>query len=397
MRRLSFALLVIFVFTIPWQTALAKLSPLGWTSSMLFMAVVLMSTVVTCVAEGRIVRPPAFVYVAFSFVCWQLTTYFWSVNPSLTLNRVFFAMMPMLAVVWLVTEFGVNEHKRNVLIQAFVLGCIVLALMIVQAYLSGQAQSENRYAPSDFSLNESADMLAAGIAMALLVIGANSRTRVLFVFNIVYLPLGLLSVVLTGSRSGFVLAMGAMLGVLIVIWKARVFFRIAWLLLFVGVSVGLFIGMSNSPRLQVDIDRVTFSTGRASIGTLTGRTIIWSTGMGRFATHPLTGTGAGTFKIGSQTELGAPWSAHSIFVETAAEGGIIGLGLLLALAITAVKPVLVQRSYRTYLQLILFLVLIGTSLVANFTTLYSLWFGLAILSANVPPSHLHPTASSQET
>ena len=94
------------------------------------------------------------------------------------------------------------------------------------------------------------------------------------------------------------------------------------------------------------------------------------------------GTGAGTFRIGSQARLGRSMSAHSLYVETAAEDGIVGLGLLAALLMTALVPVLMWRSDQTLLRLILYLVLIGTTLVANFTTLYSLWFGLAILSSS---------------
>ena len=102
-----------------------------------------------------------------------------------------------------------------------------------------------------------------------------------------------------------------------------------------------------------------------------------------FKEHPYVGTGAGTFRIGSQARLGRSMSAHSLYVETAAEDGIVGLGLLAALLITVV-PVLMWRSDQTLLRLILYLVLIGTTLVANFTTLYSLWFGLAILRTAPP-------------
>lgn len=375
MRRLSLGLLIVFVFTIPWQTAV----PAGWR--ILLTGVALLSTLVTCFVEKRVVRPPAFLFAVFAFVCWQLTTYFWSADPESTIARVLL-MIRVLALVWLVIELGGGDRERHALLQAYVLGCVVLSSAVIQSYLGGGAGVEHRFAPSDFSFNESADILAAGIAMALLNIAGRTRGASLWV-NIGYVPLGLFSVVLTGSRSGFVLAGAAtMLGVFLVLAKKRVVYRVAWLIVFFGVLVGSFIGMSGSQRLQTNVSRVTFSLDTGSIGTLTGRTTIWLNGMQSFEEHPFTGTGAGTFQLATLTRMGRPLSAHSLPVETAAEGGLIGLVLLALLLATAVTPVIVWRNPRRYLWLLLFLVLLGTSLIANFTTLLSLWFGFSIIAAN---------------
>ena len=69
MRRISLALLLVFVFTIPWQTTIESLSRrVGY--------IAFVSGVLTCLAERRIAKPPAFVLAACAFVAWQLTTYF---------------------------------------------------------------------------------------------------------------------------------------------------------------------------------------------------------------------------------------------------------------------------------------------------------------------------------
>lgn len=375
MRRLSLGLLLVFVFTIPWQAAI----PSEWRT--LLGAIALLSAFTTCFIERRVVRPPAFFFAVLAFICWQLASYFWSVNPEFTVNRVT-AMVPMFALVWLVIELGGGDRERSALLQAFVFGCIVLSIAVIQSYSAGGVGVEHRYAPTDFSLNESADMLAAGIAMALLNIAGRPRGAFFWV-NIGYVPLGLFGVVLTGSRSGFVLAGAAtLLGVFLVLVKQRAAYRIVWLVVFLGVLIGLFFGMAEHQALQENLKRVTFSLETSSLDTLTGRTTIWSTGLESFKEHLFTGTGAGTFRLATQAKMGWAWSAHSLVVETAVEGGIIGLGLLTILLATAVTPVVLWRNPRRYLWLLLFLVLIGTSLVANFTTLFSLWFGFAIIAAN---------------
>ena len=203
---MSLALLLVFVFTIPWQTTIESLSRrVGY--------IAFVSGVLTCLAERRIAKPPAFVLAACAFVAWQLTTYFWSTNPESTLGVVY-DMLPMLVVVWLVTQLGNGKWESYALMQAFVVGCIVLSAVVVLAYLSGGGGGTYRYAPAAYGLNESADMLAMGIALAMIAISTRRR-GMLFWVDVGFLPIGLLGVVLTGSRSGFLFAGVAMLGVLL--------------------------------------------------------------------------------------------------------------------------------------------------------------------------------------
>jgi O-antigen ligase len=108
--------------------------------------------------------------------------------------------------------------------------------------------------------------------------------------------------------------------------------------------------------------------------------VIWGAGVEVFKKHPFGGVGAGNFNRSVQGTLGVPWSAHSIFVQTAAEEGVVGLALLGALLLAAIGPVWKRRARGFLLHTLLFLVLVGTTAVANFVTLYSLWFGLALVA-----------------
>lgn len=371
MRRLSAVLLLLFIFTIPWQTAIG-----GRNLYILFLAFV--TTVLACILQRRFVRPPVFVFLVGAFILWQMVTVYWSIDVETTVGRLF-SMAPMLALVWSVAEHGVDDKERYLMLQAYVVGCLVLCGLLVKAYLGGESGDPSRYAPTAFSVNESADMLAAGIAVALLSINMR-RKGPFFWVNLGFLPLALVAVVLTGSRSGFLLSALAMMGVFYLLWRTKLLYRMILLLVFVGVFTGLFFAVSADSAMEASLKRVTFSADTAGLKTLTNRTVIWGAGVEVFKKHPFGGVGAGNFNRSVQGTLGVPWSAHSIFVQTAAEEGVVGLALLGALLLAAIGPVWKRRARGFLLHTLLFLVLVGTTAVANFVTLYSLWFGLALVA-----------------
>lgn len=376
MRKMSLCLLLAFVFSVPWQNAVV----IGGsrTLSSAIGAAALVATLITCITENRIVKPPAYLLALFAFVVWQFATYLWSIDSPSTLSRLL-TLAQILVFVWLVTELCTGEHEKALLLQAFVIGCVVVCLLLIQAYLSGQYLDANRYAPSSFNTNESADIIAVGVVMAFLANTYRERGAV-FWLNIAFVPLALFSVLLTASRSGFIVTCIAMSAFPVVLRSAKPAYRLMWLLAVLVVFAGLFFGLSGNEKLQANIQRVTFSTDTYSLRTLTGRTTIWTAGLNVFAEHPLVGTGSGTFASAAQDELGASKVAHDLFIEVGADSGSVGLALLLAVLASALVTLLTRNDGRIGLYLVLFLALLTTSLVANVATSKAFWFGLALLS-----------------
>ncbi len=87
----------------------------------------------------------------------------------------------------------------------------------------------------------------------------------------------------------------------------------------------------SSPNVHGDQTRRLFSLSS------NGRLQTWSSAVDEVAAHPLLGTGAGTFEewwLQHRTRVLDVKDAHSLFIETAAELGVVGLCLLvLALAV----------------------------------------------------------------
>ncbi len=371
MHRLSLGLLALFVFTISWGTVVSSLVDILW-------GVALVCALVTCMLQGRIKRPPALLYVAVGLVLWQLVTYYWSVDPSSSLARVRL-MLFILAMVWMVTEVCNSERERLLLAQAFVLGCFVLCGVIFYAFVSGGTTQAFRYVPSYLNPNDAADLLAAGVAIALLLI-ASRPGRLLQWVNIVFIPLAFAGVFLTASRSGFIIACLAAAGIFFVLRSIKPVLRFAWVAVVLAALVMGFYAVAGSESLGWNLERMTFQTDTNSLGTLTGRTTIWSAGAEQFKEHPIIGAGAGTFGLAVRDELGATRAAHNVFIETAVETGVIGLCFLAAAFAAAGAPVLRRRDHRTGIRMLLLLVMIGTCLVANVSARYSLWFVLALLA-----------------
>ena len=65
-----------------------------------------------------------------------------------------------------------------------------------------------------------------------------------------------------------------------------------------------------------------------------GRTVLWRAALDDFRAHPVVGSGAGSFGrwwLAHRTTFYSVGEAHDLYVQTLAEGGAVGLGLLVAL------------------------------------------------------------------
>lgn len=378
MRRLSFYLLAVFVFSVPWQNAV-QIGGSKTLTSIIGIAAVGVA-LIKCLLEGKAAKPPFFLVAFILLVLWQLTTYFWSGNPTSTLVLVA-TMVQMLAMVWLIAESCASERERMLLIQAFILGCLVACAALIQAYFTNETVAGYRYTPAGFDSNELSCVIASGIPLALLV--ATSARRGIFRWiNILYVPVALFASILTASRTGFVAACIGLLSVPLALYFLRPLPRIVWSLVIVVIFVGAFSLMPSS--LNENIQRVTFAADTQSISTLTTRTTIWSAGFEAFKAHPAVGVGFGTYGAIAQAKMGVAKASHNLWVQTAAETGVIGLVFLLILLATAIIPALRPRGAPMAFHIILFAVLITTSLSLDVETNKSLWIGLTFLAVTGP-------------
>jgi O-antigen ligase len=346
--------------------------------TLILLVIALVCTLMKCILERRIRRPPALFFVLGALVCWQLATYYWSIDPTATLERVKYLLLS-LSMVWMITELCRSEGERLLVAQAFIVGCFVLCGIIIHAYLTGEANDTYRYVPTYVNANDGADLLAMGVALALLVVGSQPRNTVLWT-NIVFIPVAFSAVLLTASRGGFIIICLAAAGVFFVLRHVRIWARLAWVAILLAVLIGAFYSFAASQDLAPNLERITFQAETSSLDTFTGRTTIWSAAAEQFADSPFFGVGAGAFPFSVGEALGRPRAAHNLFIEGVVETGLVGLALLIAAFVAATVPVLRSRDRQTSLRSVVLVVTLGICMVGNFTAHYSLWFSLALLA-----------------
>ncbi len=94
-------------------------------------------------------------------------------------------------------------------------------------------------------------------------------------------------------------------------------------------------------RVEVDLNSRLFSLSN------NGRTVLWHSALADFRAHPVVGSGAGSFGrwwLAHRTTGYFVEDAHNLYVQTLAEGGVIGFALLVALL--AIPLVAAVRSRR---------------------------------------------------
>jgi O-antigen ligase len=150
-------------------------------------------------------------------------------------------------------------------------------------------------------------------------------------------------------------------------------------LLEVGAFYTMLILWSASPILKPSTSVLT-ALGRDS--TLTSRVDIWSTVL-LHAENPLVGAGFNTFWAGQrlralQGAVGGIIQAHNGYLETYLNGGLVGLGLLVLVLVSAYRRLKLRLS-RGRLEArirftLLFIALIHNVSEASFNTSSLLWF-----------------------
>jgi O-antigen ligase len=349
MRRMAFVLLWLFVFAIPWENSVA-FPGLGTASrliGMLAAGFVLLAVLYT----GRIRRPNTFVILALLFVLWSGASLFWSISPESSGKRLQTYLL-LLVMVWLVWEVADTESQQHSLLQAYVLGATVSAANTLLNYFGGTTVATGRYAASGFNPNDLGFtlVLALPIAWYMALIGSSRLQRW---FNLGYLPLGVLAILLTASRGSAI--PGAIAMLLIpwtlpnVKWKTRVASGVL-------LIAGLYVAIGHVP--QTSWDRLSTTAEKIEEGDFSNRGVIWAAGWEVFQLHPIIGVGAGAFDNAVEPILGVAKSAHQTFLNVLVGQGMVGFSLFLAAFATVLWPIRRMRPLQRKFWLVLMCTLV---------------------------------------
>jgi len=327
MRRIAWGLLLLFVFAIPWEYSLDLGEPLGNIARAVGL-LLLAAAIPAVLAGGRLRTPGPMQLAVLAFFLWYCLTCFWSIDPPVTVIRLR-GYIQELMIVWLLWEFAESAGDLRVLLRASVAGSWVLAVLTLANFASAQALAagQTRFAATGQDPNDVARFLDLGFPLAALLVNSESRwpARLL---SAGYLPLGLVAVLLTASRGGFLAALVSLGGsAFLLLWgRPRRAFAAALALPPLAAALWFALPHGTWARLATISEQL-------NGGDLNQRMNIWVAGWHAFQRAPFLGTGAGSFVAAAG--LAPIDTAHNTALAIAVTAGLCGLFLASAIVMLA--------------------------------------------------------------
>jgi O-antigen ligase len=279
-----------------------------------------------------------------------------------------------LMIVWLVWEFAETSFDLKILLRAFIAGSWVLAILTLANFSSPQAivEGQYRFAAYGQDPNDVARFLDLGFPLAALLLGCERRwlPRILAAG---YLPLGLVAVLLTASRGGFVAAMVALAGTMVILFRTHARTAIGALFALPAVAGALWLAVPAETFQRL----ATIPVQLRSLD-LNQRINIWSAGWHAFVHAPVFGTGVGTFTAAAR--LSPIDTAHNTALSLSVSGGLCALFLAAIIFAVAVRSVAVMRAHLRVAFAVALLVWSVTAIVASVEESRTTWFLFAVIA-----------------
>lgn len=330
----------------------------------------------------------------------------WRSQASSAVELASFKVRLFVAVNVLSLIVGIVLGRRRDAFDRWVVAALGVAaasgLVLIRGLLQGTAYSLD---PGRISLSpeENPIWLARGAAQGLLlavfvlVTSSSSRTRVIAMMA--FVPLGV-SVTASGSRGPVLglIAGGAILTAVTVTDTSR---RRRLLLVALAIAAGAAVAAALVPGAALDRSLSVILGGEGGGLSTTGRNSLWSAAWQLFLAHPFLGAGTGGFST-----ISVEAYPHNLLLETAAELGVVGLGLLGLVLVSGMIALVrnVSSSHdraRAGLVLALFVAaLVNALLSGDITANAAVWLalglglGLASQSAAPVPAEVPPVRAS---
>lgn len=324
MFKIAFFFVWLTVFTFPWQNIVV--TDFGTISRLVGLPTVIIAGAYILLS-GKIKRFKLYYWLIFLFTVLVGFSYFWSRDQSNTLVY-FTQFLQLFGMVWLLYEFTKTEKNYFSLLYAYLLGCFVSAGNTIYNYLTSTDIYANRWVADGFNANYLAYTLSLALPIAWYLFMNKYKPKV----SLLYLPIGVFSIIITGSRTA---SIGLIVFLVFMGWdilkkKFKYKKRIITLLILSAPYIYSKIPTQTLMRLMSTASEV-------SGGDLNQRTLIWDYAIASLGeVSVLFGGGAGAFPI----------SAHNVYLGLMVELGVVGLIVFLLIILYNVVLIKRMKSYR---------------------------------------------------
>ena len=334
MRRLVWFLMVLFAFAVPWAYSVDIGEPYGNVARIIGL-LALGSALAAALLAGRVRTPTTLHWLTLVLFLWFCFTAFWTIDEHVTLVRLrayFQVMMP----VWLIWEFIETPLDLGDLLRAYVGGAWILAALTIASFSSADLATQIRFAAEGQDPNDVARFLALGFPLAALVVDGHWR-KPWRVMAASYLPIGLIAVLLTASRGGFLAAVVALTGCASLLLRRHARILLGGIVSLPAIAAAFWFLVPHAT-----VERIATLPKQLQYGDLNQRLEIWAAGWQAFIHAQFLGSGAGTFVQAAR--LAPIDTAHNTALAIAVEGGLLGLVLAAAILAVSAHSVLVPRG-----------------------------------------------------
>jgi O-antigen ligase len=236
----------------------------------------------------------------------------------------------------------------------------VAALNTIGNYATGtlakqSSKTVQRFAATGFNPNDLGFLLAIALPMAW-YFGVQEPRWWMRWANRLYLPAGVMAIILTGSRGALI---SAIVGCgLILPWTLPRVPRRTRIVVVALLFISAIVVLRHAP--ETSIERLATTRSEVMEGTLNKRKEIWAAALGIVPRNPMLGVGTGTFKQAVLPVLGFEKTAHNSFLEILVEAGIVGLVLFLLMLFAAFyRALTAPRRVRPLLLTVFFTLGVG--------------------------------------
>lgn len=377
MRKVAFWSVLILVFTIPMENVV-EIPGLGRISKLVGVGVMAV-WVVAIGTSGRVRRPRPMHVAVLLFATWNVTSVLWSEDVPTTLRQSL-TYVQLGALVYLLWDTVRTHEELRAVMQAYVLGAWVTVARLLADSLPGGTEYQARFTTGSFEVNSLALILGLAIPFAwYLAVGpGRGGARFLVPVDLAYMPVAVVAVLLTGSRSALLSLVPGIVYVLV--WLVRFGASRRLLAVAVVAAIGLFLG-SQSLVPERTLERLSTTSSAVTGGDFGGRLSTWRLAYVTFADHPISGIGSGAFRT-----VGTEKAAHNVALRFLVELGLVGFTLFASIVFLAMVDARKQRRALAGLWISLLLMWGIGAAVHNFEDRKQTWlmFGLVAVGAGLP-------------
>ncbi|MFZ4828187.1 MAG: O-antigen ligase family protein [Phototrophicaceae bacterium] len=359
MNRLAYWAILAFVFSIPFETSITA----GQNSLSRFIGVAVLGLSALALLERRHLYPlRVFHGLVLLYVLYGMSSYLWSWLPPRTFQylQTYIQVVLWMMLAWQLVDTPSRFYR---FLLAYVGGASV-AVMSVLVRLAdfytlgtGALGRWNRFTAFGANANSYALTIALTVNIAWYLSHHFTDRRVVW-FLRVYRVLAVVGVLLSGSRTGTLVALLGIMGSLVVTPRANLRTVLGSMIGVTLLAVVVF-SLASAVLPASTLERILTTPTQVSTGDLTGREVFWEEGLRVFSVHPFWGIGLAAYPAITYNGF----VAHSLYLSILVELGIIGALLYGGMMFNLIGQILrLPHMERNFLVVYLFSWMIGVAL-----------------------------------